>query len=374
MSTHEPEIDEAPPAATTAAQAAPPGDPLQDALRREQRAATLWWLPPGLVKWAGGLGGAAPMATGFLESAWFPLIMLLGALFVVAGLLKAIDVPLPFVFWIAYLGAMVYLSRYSVAESIISAAVLVVFALTIYGLALTEFQPTLYFVFTMVFLGIVLGLSHAGLMRRIAEQSVTLQRLVKQEGRDPTATAPAAGSMVGPRPGRGGGMQTDPGRGNDSSIVFHLANLRTSQQKEMAVQSFQGALLGALGVNGGQLWRVTDGGTVLSLLKNIGPPTVADGTTIDTTQDDFLTWFLKQRRFVVFEASERTALENQFGESLPQPLLPMATLGAGSQVHLLLRVTSSNRKTYSSDDKKVLGLIVALAEDTFGRTGLFQQG
>jgi len=361
-----------------AASAAPgKADLFREALRREQRGVSLWWMPAGLSKWAVNLGASSSLVVGFLESAFFPLGLMMAVLFCSAAACSVVGLSLPFLFWLCYLAAVTFLSRYSVAESIISSAVIVVFALVLHGLGLSEFQPTLYFVFTIPFLGTVLGISHAGLLRRVAEQSVNIQKSQGQSGSSPRATRSdsvdlaSSGTFATPRAGRLSSSAPGHSKVQDGALMVHLGAMASATQLDQVLVAFQASLLGAMGVSGAQLWRVEDMGGTLILEKNLGQSSVAEGTSIETSSDEFLTWLLKERRIVVFDPAEKVTLEGQFGESLPQPLLPMASIGSCDRVLALLRVTGSSRKNYTAEDRKTLGVIVHLAEEAFYRTAFF---
>jgi hypothetical protein len=348
--------------------AAPAPDPLKDALRREQRAATLWWLPPALMKWAEGLGGgSAALAVTFFESAWFPLALIMGALGLVSLLTAAIGISFPFLCWIALLGSLVYLSRYSLAESMLSSVVLCVFAMILYGLRLSELQPTMYFAGTVLFLGLALGASHAGLFRRVAEQSVTLQRMVHQEGRDPTSAPPPAPVPRTRGPASAAGSVES--RAPEARTMAALAQLAVVAQAGQLPGALSAALSGALSITAAQLWAIGEDRTTLTLVTNIGPPSVQEGVAISTADDPYLTWFLGQRRALVFDDGERAQLAGQFPESLPSPLLPMATLTVGGRVGALLRATASGRRAHSAEDRKTLAVVAAVAEAALARTG-----
>lgn len=325
---------------------------LPDAFAEEQRKAALWWLRSGFSTDMGRRAGDP--ARGFVESIWFPLFLILSLTSCLALVGKFLTLPenlSAFVLWLVYLFSTLFVSRYGFVQSILGTTLLVGHAMLLYGVEITPMPPTLLYVISMYAIGCGCGLSHQNLIQLVAERGLALKQM------SGTGRAGAGG-------GGGGGAG-----GLHPELVEAMREISTARDFGLITSALQRGLAAGMGVTGSELWSVSGSGEMV-LFKNLQSSFAREGTKIDISGDDFLTWLSKERRALVFDVSQSKPLQEQFGELLPDPLLPMASLARGNQVVAILRVTTSSRKEFGPEQQRALEILTALLEGAMERSGV----
>lgn len=132
----------------------------------------MWWVPSQLLSSAGAV---------FFESAYFPLFLSLVALFFATIAMKLVG-SFPFILWLIHLTSIMVSTRYGAGEALVCAMVQIAAAYLLYMVpGLSPLKPTVYFSVTLLFLAFAGGLSHGGLMARIADQALALQKIVERD-------------------------------------------------------------------------------------------------------------------------------------------------------------------------------------------------
>jgi hypothetical protein len=324
---------------------------LPEAYDEEQKKAALWWLRSGFSTDMGRRAGDP--ARSFVESIWFPLFLILSLTSGLALVIKFLTLPenfTAFTLWLVYLFATLFVSRYGFAQSVLGTSILVGHVMLLYGVDIIPMPPTLLYVISMYAIGCGCGLSHQNLIQLVAERGLALKQM-------------SGMGRGGGGAGRGGGSEMHP------ELIESMRELSVARDFGIASAALQRGLGIGLGATAAELWSVSGAGEMV-LFKNLQSSFAREGTRIDISGDDFLTWLCKERRSLVFDPSQSKPLQEQFGELLPNPLLPIASLARGNQVAVILRVTVSSRKEFGPEHQRALEILTSLLEGAMERSGV----
>lgn len=300
-----------------------------------------------------------------LSSLWFALALylVLFAGFALLAWVLGSSLPAVLVF-LAYLGGALYFSRFGLSQSFLATVVLVVFALILWGLAIHDFQPTLIFIVTIAFVGLFSAYLHHRSFQRLAEQSVSLQKLREElSGQDAAAgrldrrDQDAQISLARSRE-----AELDEARKQSQGLVVALHGMASAESLERLFSAAAEALRVALDARGVQVYLARPGAPMMELhhamrdaAEKAEPP---KGLPVDP--GSLHGRCLQGGRPFYFEELHQDPELRGLASRSPLPALFILPLRSGEHVFGLLNVSASARDRFDGADNRNGNLVSTL--------------